>query len=250
MIRRILMSGTTAGVLILLFADPLLSQKTFGVQDYAGDWVRSNQAQNFIVYLSIRAHSGQEISVHSWGRCKRKPEDGGTRADCEDWGSARIQLAPSGTASLFQPVLKELWNMSLSDNGRRLWVRLPNSNIEWTRNPGVDLVRQSPPSTPPATCSITGTLSGPLEGLSYPDHPGPPTKVQLTHMRLITPEGKQLSVVEVRNGRFTFSNLRPGAVYRVVPEFFRSEPRHRDVSCRPNQKHRVDFRIIGALPQG
>jgi hypothetical protein len=261
-------SVLTRGLLLLSLPVVLSGQPpSSSVRSYAGDWVRFTQVQNFIVYLSITSPAEQQMLVHAWGRCKRKPEEGGTRADCEDWGTAEAKLSAPNTASLFQPVHREWWDINLTDNGARLWVRVRDSDIAWTRDPGIDLIRQSltpaeppaqppaqpptkPPAQPPAqTCSIYGELSGSLEGLSYPDHPGPATKVRLRHMGLRAPDGKQRNA-EVKGRKFTFSNLPAGVVYRIFPAFFRSQPPHRDVTCTANQRHRANFKILGPAPEG
>lgn len=99
------------------------------------------------------------------------------------------------------------------------------------------------------TCSISGRLSGPLEGLSYPDHAGPPTRVSLRQMSLESPDGKRRSV-SITNRSYTFSNLDAGVVYSVFPSGFQSEPGRKPVPCRANSRHRADFRIIRPTPQG
>jgi hypothetical protein len=247
------------GLLLLLLAVPLdgRAQEPYDVWDYKGDWVRSTEVQNFIVFLSVTPVSERQMSVRAWGRCRRKPEAGGTRADCENWGEATAGLEGSGAASLFQPAQREWWDLSLSERGGRLWVRVRDSSVAWTREPGVDLVRGSPPPDapprPPAqeTCSITGYVEGPLQGRSYPDHGGGvPTTVRLTHILLTTADGTQQRVVPITNRRFTFANLRAGVVYHVFPRFFQSEPRRRELLCRANARHQADFRIIGPLPEG
>lgn len=98
-------------------------------------------------------------------------------------------------------------------------------------------------------CSIFGRVIGPLDGLSYPDHAGPPTRVFLRDIILETPDGKQRSAL-INNRSYTFSNLEAGVVYTVFPSGFQSLPARRTVECRPNSRHRADFRITRPTPQG
>ena len=91
-------------------------------------------------------------------------------------------------------------------------------------------------------CSISGNLSGSLEGLSYPDHAGPPTTVRLRQMLAESPDGEQVSA-RVNNRSYTFSNLYAGVTYKVFPHGFESLPRQKTVRCRGNSQHRADFRI-------
>ena len=91
-------------------------------------------------------------------------------------------------------------------------------------------------------CSISGNLSGTLEGLSYPDHAGSPTRVRLRQMLVELPNGEQQSA-PVSNRSYTFTNLYAGVTYKVFPHGFESLPRQRTVQCRGNSQHRADFRI-------
>jgi hypothetical protein len=104
------------------------------------------------------------------------------------------------------------------------------------------------PSAEP-TCSISGQLSGPLEGLHHPDHPGSPTTVRLRFMGVVAADGTRRRA-EVKNRRYTFQNLTPGTVYRVSPLGFVSKPRFRNVSCKANTSHHINFQIIGPTPDG
>jgi len=98
-------------------------------------------------------------------------------------------------------------------------------------------------------CSISGRLFGLLEGLSYPDHPGPPTRVSLRAMSLERRDGKRWSV-SIRNRSYTFSNLEAGVVYTVFPSGFQSESGAKLVQCRGNTRHHVNFRITRPTSQG
>lgn len=109
----------------------------------------------------------------------------------------------------------------------------------------------SSPTPPPAhgVCTITGHLTGPLEGLSEPDTPGPRIVVRLRHMAARA-DGQQSRSAVVHNRQYTFTGLPAGARYRVVPAFFRSTPPVRIIDCRPHITHRANFHIIGPAPEG
>jgi len=98
-------------------------------------------------------------------------------------------------------------------------------------------------------CSISGRLLGRLEGLSRPDHAGPPIRVSLRQMVVESPDGKRRSA-PISTRSYTFSNLDAGVEYKVFPSGFESQPRRTTVPCRANSRHRADFRIVRPTPEG
>jgi len=240
-------------MLSICAADTALAQATDST-NYVGEWVRATTIQNFVVFLAVSSRSAGELSVQAWGRCRLNPESGGTKRNCEFWGTATAELDGTGTARLYQPKLREHWQLQLSDG--RLWIRVPNSEVDWTRDPGVDLVRvrRGEVTTQPdnGRCTIVGQISGPLSGLLHSDILGvQPTSVSLEQMWLTRPGQGTHQTTPIRNRQFRFPNLQAGVEYRVSPPWqWQSEPRFVDVSCKANLTHHLPFRIIGTTPGG
>jgi hypothetical protein len=111
-------------------------------------------------------------------------------------------------------------------------------------------VEVTSPPTPAATCTITGRLSGKLRWDTRDDR-GQPVSFTLTHIDMTTPGAAQPVRTRVQGREYIFTNVPAGQTYKIFPGSFRSQPRERAVSCRPNTTHRgVDFEITGPPPSG
>jgi len=105
-------------------------------------------------------------------------------------------------------------------------------------------VTKSP--VPAATCSIKGRITGRLQWDTKDDR-GQPVSFTLTYIYMAKPGATQPVRARVRGREYIFENVPAGKTYRIFPGSFRSQPREKAVSCRPNAIHQgVDFEIIGA----
>jgi hypothetical protein len=200
------------------------------VSDYSGYWIRSTPAQNYIVFLTIRPVSHTEMSVLAWGRCDRKPEEGGTRADCEYWAGAEVTPTPAGRASVFVPSLQERWDLRLSDDHRRLNIRV-SGGTGWASNPGVDLELGTFPSAD--FCTVRGRFYGSEWRLA-----------NLLSFRVPT-AGSEVRRERV-SGPFSFSVVE--GTYVVAPaatgnRSVISTPRERKIRCRAGETIQIAFQI-------
>lgn len=200
------------------------------VSDYSGYWVRSTPQQNYIVHLTVRPVSHTRMSVLAWGRCDRRPEEGGTRADCEYWAGTEVTPTPTGTASIFLPTLQERWDLRLSSDRRRLNVKV-SGGTGWTSDPGIDLELRTFPSRD--FCTVRGRFHG--------------TERQLANLLSFRVPSSGSEVRRERvSGAFSFSVVE--GTYVLAPaatgnRYVISNPRERRIRCRAGETLQIAFDI-------
>ena len=127
---------------------------------------------------------------------------------------------------------------------RALVCRMFPHQKNWSASGTPPSPAPQPPPPAPGVCTITGRLTGRLEGFMASDTPGPDTPVRLRRV-IAHADGQQSRRAAVTNRRFTFRDLRAGTRYRLVADGWQSTPQVRTIDCRPNVTHHADFRIDG-----
>jgi hypothetical protein len=163
-----------------------------------------------------------------------------------------LKIAKKARARVFTSLAVRV---CMSTSNKALLCRDFPHEKRWTdaTAPLVELPKPLPAPADPqpvqGRCSISGRLSGPLEGEVSPDHPGgSATRVRLREI-FLRPVGAETPLrARIENRRYIFRNLKAGVVYEVLLVGFQSKPLWpRAVTCRASQNNRVDFQIIGPL---
>jgi|GEM_PF-4986086 len=79
--------------IFFLIISPVFTGKAaahLSASDYAGYWKNKDPNLNFIQFIEITAVDSNTLQIRTWLRCFPKLNQGGTRRDCQFWGTDEV----------------------------------------------------------------------------------------------------------------------------------------------------------------